>query len=157
MTNETNIIQNEIASSLRRIQHLSKEVAFLAQLAHTFQGVDLADVAYIGVYTPEDAYTVGGRVTLILKDTARDSRLAHVLACKFAMKFEKEKAYWGESFNLTGETAAGLRIEITGYLGTCKIVETEIPLSAEELEAARERALASVKTVRIERTLKCGK
>ena len=155
--NNQNIIQSEIAQNLNRIQNLSRETVFLTQLAQTFHGVDLSDVAYIGVSNPEDAYNEGGRITLSLKDDAKDSKLAHVLARKLSMKFRKEKAYWGESFNLSGETADGLRIEITGYLGTCRIVETEIPLSAEELEAARERALANVKTSRIERTVKCGK
>lgn len=91
---------------------------------------------------------------------AKDLRpFIHALARKFRTKFRKQHNYdktaieYSATFERDG---VKYRVKVDGVLPTsCRLVEREIPLSDEEIAEAKAKALASVKTVRVEREIVC--
>jgi hypothetical protein len=150
---QSTLFSEELRYAMVNVQRETLRAVLCAKLEAMFADLDLSDVSYINTYAYDDSKSC----ELVLKESAqKDSKLAHVLARKFHMKFEKEKEYNGESFQLTGTTPDGIVIKIRGYVGKCEVIKTEIPLTDEEYATAVKEAEARVPRVRVETKLVCN-
>jgi hypothetical protein len=151
MTYTQQILQNEVDYRQREVIEASKRLNIASRYFMLLGNEDLSDVESVNVSTCWDD-TKQGKIELYLKsDVAETSKLPHRLAHLVEGQFTKEKHWNGTSLRLTGTTPDGLVIEITGYVGQCRIVETTEPITDEDYMAA----VARVPKVRTIRTIKC--
>ena len=127
-----NIFENEIGSATNRIASLGAEIGVLVR-ANALVGTlpEMADVSHLSI----NCYYDTPHVDLYLREDAADSKLAHAMARALRCRFEKTLDYSQRSFVLSS-TVDGLMWNIHGYLGSCKLIQTEVPLTPEEYEAA---------------------
>jgi hypothetical protein len=93
-------------------------------------------------------------------NTTKDIRpFVHSLAQALNLNFGKEVDYDGESLKYSVKTSVDstpLTIAVSGVVpSTCHIEETEVELTAEEVEEAKKKALEEIKTVRKVRKIVC--
>jgi hypothetical protein len=164
---KTSKFQDEVLQIANRMKSMGEEIERLTLLDTLFAGVDLSDVNYFHSYR-NDGPRYGDKlgnlaITFSLDPDKQASKLPHAIARHFGIKLNKDKSWNKESLVYRGvvEAADGvpeLAISIEGAVpNTCTIVYKEIPLTAEEIEEERQKALANVKRVRVEREIKCGK
>lgn len=148
-------IKDDIANQTARLE-------LFCEMSEIFEGIKFPEK--VNIYLHRN-YTDSSKVYVEFSpgyesNSDKDLQpLVHQLSQKFQIKFEKEENYDGESLRyesklLSGETK--LYITVSGVVPkTCQIVETEVQISDEEIELARQEALANVKTVRIDRKIVC--
>lgn len=155
--NETiNSIANDIARQAERLKLYN-------EMAKVFDGVNIPSDTYIYFVRYSD-----GEIYCEFSPNGSDSKdlrpLVHSICRKFRTKFKKSHN-WDKSaleyetkFRLASPAGDEVtyRVKVSGVVpSTCRYEEIVTPLSPEEIEEAKVKALESVKTERVERVLVC--
>jgi hypothetical protein len=142
-------INETISSDLKTIASYTEQVRLQLEAAEILRGIDLSDIYYWTVYRQERNSRLS--ISLDLSDEHKDSNIVHKIAQRLHIKFSKEKDEYTETLTYTAETDT-MRIVVSGAVPkACKIIETQVPLTAAELEEAR----AAVPAFRVTRELRC--
>lgn len=158
--------QDKIAAIKAEIDSQNKKLALYRSVSKMFKGIEFP--AGVNLYIHR--YTYGDEPILIeftpgwRDEDVKDLRpFVHRLTRRFRVNFKKSLNYDKQSLvyeaeleRFEGEVKTKYAFRIAGVVpATCKIVETEIPLTEEEIAEARAKALEEVKTVRINRQIVC--
>ncbi len=155
--NTMNRFQQEIADIAHRMTRMGEEIRNNQMADKLLNGIDLSDVSYTSLSLYSDVF----RITITLDGDKMESKLPHKIAQRFHLKFTKAPSWDKESLTYKATSpATDDQCEIHWCIEgckpkTCQLIMREIPLTEEEIEAARVEALSRVKTVRIEREIKC--
>jgi hypothetical protein len=142
-------INETINSDLKTIARYTKQVGLQLEAAEILRGIDLSDIGYWTIYRRERSSRL--HISLELSDKHKDSNIVHNIAQRLHIKFNKEKDKYAETLTYTAETDMVIIVVSGAIPKTCKIVETQVPLTADELEKAR----AAVPAFRMTRELRC--
>lgn len=147
------------ADEIRRdIIRQTKREALYLQADAIFDGMEFPDETYIWVC---EMYDNTIHVELSPNGEDKDFQpLIHKLCQKFSVKFEKQRDYDDQSLRYTAKFVAAdetkVEMVVTGVVPkNCKLKETKVYLTSEQLEEERQKALDSVKLYRIERIIEC--
>ena len=163
--------QDKIAAIKEEIDSQNKKLALYKSVSKMFKDIEFP--AGVNLYIHR--YSYGDQTILIeftpgwTDDSVKDLRpFVHRLTRHFRVNFKKSLNYDKQSLVYEAELekfvtdASGEEVKtkysfrVAGVVpATCKIVETETPLTEEEIEAARAKALADVQTVKINRQIVC--
>lgn len=153
-------LKESIAATVRDINRQAEKLVLYQEVSEIFSGIQTDANVYI-------YRSYGGEINVQFSpsyadDASKDLRpLIHTLARKFHVKFKKSRTYDKESLTYRAQVYKDDKIwmylEVMGVVPpTCHVEEKRIPLSPEEIEEAREKALKNVQTERIERIIVCN-
>lgn len=147
-TMEANVVptlfERELSGELDSLRRQGERIARTQVAVSMFAGIDLSEVQYVSVWSDG--------ISLDLKpESAKTSTLARVLARHFRTKFVKSKTSDGSSLTMTANVN-GIRVCITGYIGVCELVQTEVELTPEEIQ----EQYARIRRTKVVTTIVCG-
>lgn len=147
-------------SIIRDIQHQAERLMVYREVEQIFSSVP--EVGECNVYAyKSDSSTYVEFSPEYGDESNKDLRpLVHKLARKFHAKFSKHQNYEGTAIEYFAEIQREednfLRIKVAGVVPqTCRFEEEVTLLTDEEIETARQEALASVQTTKVTRKLVC--
>ena len=146
-------IKESIQSITRDIQRQAERLLLYQEMLEVFQGISFPQEIYTYMSKLSDGEIY---VEFAPKGDNKDIRpLIHALSRKFHTKFEKEPSYDKSSLVYSARFSheeRNFHIQVSGVVPqTCKVVETVVDLTPEEIE----RAHREVKTTRTVREIVC--
>lgn len=155
---------NDMVDSITRdIQHQAERLLVYQEIERMFRDVDAAQGC--NIY----GYKSGSSIYVEFSpeygdESNKDLRpLVHKLTRKFHAKFSKRKSYDGTAIEYSAEINLDpenpekiLRLKVAGVVPqTCRYEEEVTLLTDDEIETARQEAIASVQTTKVTRKLVC--
>jgi hypothetical protein len=151
-------IKDKIDELVREIVSDSERLSLYRRIDTAFSGVEFPEKLYMYAYRNGN----GGIAVEFSPEYNTDDKdlqpFVHRLAQHFSVKFDRS-LYSEDSLEYRAEFNIGNQVfivKVTGVVpGSCRIEETVEQLSDEEIEEARAKALAEVKTTRTVRKIRC--